>query len=66
MTDERDKDLTGATPASGQQHGDSSGEGGSVDRQREDQESGLHHPRPNTPGSKVEDQADQPGVNPGT
>lgn len=53
-----DKDLTGTTPAGGQQHGDSAREGGTVD-------SDLHHPRPDTPGSRVEDQADQPGVTSG-
>ena len=63
MGAEKDPDVTGTTPAAGQQHGDSSGEGGSIDRPKEEAEPGLDHPRPDTPGSRVEDQADQPGVN---
>jgi hypothetical protein len=59
MEQRSDKDHTGITPAGGQQHGDSSGAGGNVDAP-----SGKrgHHPRPDTPESKVEHQADQPGV----
>ena len=62
MDNRTDKDLTGTTPAGGQQHGDSSGEGGSIDRPTDTGEPALRHPRPDTPGSKVEDQADQPGM----
>lgn len=63
MDDRADKDLTGTTPAGGQQHGDSSGKGGSVGPESDDRQSGPSHPRPDTPGSKAEDQADQPGMN---
>ena len=59
MDTEVDKDLTGTTPAGGQQHGSSLGEGGNVGPPSEGK---PHHPRPDTPGSHVEDQADQPGV----
>lgn len=60
----RDQDRTGTTPAGGMQHGSSSGDGGNVGKPAgldEDQGPG-HHPRPDTPESKVEHQADQPGV----
>ena len=58
-----DEDSTGTTPAGGMQHGSSSGEGGSVGRPAPDEDQGPgHHPRPDTPESKVEHQADQPGV----
>ena len=63
MDSERDEDLTGSTPAAGQQHGDASGEGGTVDCPADNIGSNAHHPRPDTPGSRVEDQADQPGLN---
>jgi len=61
MSAERDQDETGTTPANGQQHGSSSGAGGSVD-QAEKPSKELEHPEPDTPGSRVEDQADQPGL----
>ena len=61
MNEKDDKDLTGTTPAGGQQHGSSSGEGGNVGR-RANRDEKAHHPRPATPGPRVEDQADQPGV----
>ena len=66
MVEGKDNDLTGTAPAAGQQHGDSSGEGGTADRPKGERESGLHHPRPETPGSKVEEQADQPGMEEGS
>ena len=60
---ERDEDRTGTTPAGGMQHGSSSGEGGNVGRPAPDEDQGEgHHPRPDTPESRVEHQADQPGV----
>ena len=62
MDRRRDDDLTGTTPAAGQQHGDSSGAGGTVEELGGEKERGLHHPRPDSQGSKVEDQADQPGM----
>ena len=62
MDGAQDKDLTGKTPAAGQQHGDSSGDGGTVDRPNDRSDDGHHHPRPDVPGSRVEDQADQPGL----
>ena len=61
MDQRRDDDLTGTIPAAGQQHGDSSGSGGTTDRTKDDVQAGSHHPRPDVPGSKLEDQADQPG-----
>ena len=61
MTTSKDEDKTGTTPAGGQQHGSSSGEGGTVGPgQRSDRD--PHHPRPDTPESKVEHQADRPGI----
>jgi hypothetical protein len=45
-------------PAAGQQHGSSTGAGGSVGTAK----GKPRHPRPETPESKVEHQADQPGV----
>lgn len=65
MVEGRDEDLTGTAPAAGQQHGDSSGDGGTADPPKDETEPGLHHPRPDTPGSRVEDQADQPGMEEG-
>ena len=46
------------------QHGSSSGEGGNVGKPAglDDDQGPGHHPRPDTPESKVEHQADQPGV----
>ena len=60
----QDEDRTGTTPAGGMQHGSSSGEGGNVGKPGavgEDQ-GPSHHRRPDTPESKAEHQADQPGV----
>lgn len=62
MDDRVDKDLTGTTPAGGQQHGDGSGKGGSIKHAKDEEPLERNHPRPNTPGSKAEDQADQPGM----
>lgn len=59
---ETDKDKTGTTPAGGQQHGSSSGDGGNVGPPSDKTDDGAHHPRPDVPGSRVEDQADQPGL----
>ena len=57
------QEQTGAVPAGGMQHGSSSGEGGTVGKPAPDENQGPgHHPRPETPESKVEHQADQPGV----
>ena len=59
----QDQDQTGTVPAGGMQHGSSSGEGGNVGRPAPDEDQGdSNHPRPQTPESKVEHQADQPGV----
>ena len=60
-----DKDLTGTTPAAGMQHGSSSGEGGTVGKPSGRPDNEPSHPRPDVPGSHVEDQADQPGVTTG-
>lgn len=61
MDTKRDEDRTGTTPAAGQQHGSSTGAGGTVGSPGA-REKGSGHPRPDTPGSRVEDQADQPGA----
>jgi hypothetical protein len=61
MTINKDEDMTGTTPAGGQQHGSSSGDGGTVGTGKRSDD-GLRHPRPDTPESKAEHQADQPGV----
>lgn len=58
----RDPDDTGTTPAGGQQHGSSTGDGGTVGPPSDVDDDGPHHPRPDVLGSRVEDQADQPGV----
>lgn len=55
MTDGKTKDTV---PAAGQQHGSSTGAGGTMGAPKDK----PHHPRPDTPESKVEHQADQPGV----
>jgi hypothetical protein len=60
MTTSKDEDMTGTTPAGGQQHGTSSGEGGTVGPSQRSND--QHHPRHDTPESKVEHQADQPGI----
>ena len=62
MINDEDQDRSSTMPAGGQQHGSSSGEGGNVGPPSDKPDGGTHHPRPNVPGSRVEDQADQPGA----
>jgi len=65
MSDEKGTGSPASSvPSSGQQHGSSSGQGGSVGLPEADGGK-LEHPRPDTPESKVEHQADQPGVTSG-
>ena len=68
MTDRNDGGAvspTDSVPGAGQHHGSSSGEGGTVRSPSNARGEKLEHPRPDTPESKVEYQADQPGVTTG-
>jgi hypothetical protein len=66
MTEEQTTERgTDSVPGAGQQHGSSSGEGGTVGSPDAARRGELEHPRPDTPESKKEHQADLPGVTTG-
>lgn len=62
MAEEQTSD---SVPGAGQQHGSSSGKGGTVGSPANAPGGKLEHPRPDTPGSKKEDQADLHGATTG-
>jgi hypothetical protein len=66
MTEEQTTERgTDSVPGAGQQHGSSSGEGGTVGSPANAPGETLEHPKPDTPESKKEHQADLPGVTTG-